>query len=292
MAVRVFLSIFMLAGVAAIGCGLWLLVHGLQSTHWPVTDGAILTAQMSYHSGDHGGTYSADISYNYQVAGTNYVSTHLAFGSMSSSSSYAQGILNRYPVGKKVQVHYAPDDPKTAVLETGIHGGTWICLGVGTAFILFAIMFMQLVNKAAAPNSGIPAIAPNTIGLQKPPILMAVIFIFAGSAVCFIEPGSGTPRWIVYAAGGLFVLGGLLILSYRFENKIFRKILVALFLLVFLAIFHWVSFGSGARNGTMTTPLSTTHGVSVRLPFAIFTVLMDAIIVGTLIYRLAKRRKD
>ena len=76
---------------------------------------------------------------------------------MSSSSEYAQGILNRYPVGKKVSVHYSPGDPSEAVLETGIHGGAWICLGVGTAFGLFGIMFLQIQRAAArAQMPGVP----------------------------------------------------------------------------------------------------------------------------------------
>ena len=110
-----------------------------------MTDGIIQSAEMKSHEGSKGGTtYSADVTYTYQVAGASYTGDKVSIGQMSSSSEYAQGILNRYPVGKKVSVHYSPGDPSDAVLETGIHGGTWICLGVGTAFALFGIMFLQI----------------------------------------------------------------------------------------------------------------------------------------------------
>ncbi len=118
-----------------------------------MTGGIVQSAEMKSHSGNHGGTtYSAEVTYSYQVAGASYTGDKVSIGQMSSSSEYARGILNRYPVGKKVSVHYPPGDPSDAVLETGIHGGTWICLGVGTAFTLFGIMFLQIQRAAARRN--------------------------------------------------------------------------------------------------------------------------------------------
>ena len=147
---QLFCSLFIVIGLVAVGIGIWTLAKSLRSEHWPVTDGTIQSAEMKSHSGSKGGTtYSAEVTYTYQVAGTSYTGDKVSIGQMSSSSAYAQGILNRYPVGKKVSVHYSPGDPAEAVLETGIHGGTWICFGVGTAFTLFGILFLQ-VSRAAA----------------------------------------------------------------------------------------------------------------------------------------------
>ena len=106
------------------------------------------SANVKSHSGSKGGTtYSAEVTYAYQVAGTNYTGDKVSIGQMSSSSDYARGIVNRYPAGKKVSVYYSPDDATDAVLETGIHGGTWICFGVGTAFTLFGILFLQICHQ-------------------------------------------------------------------------------------------------------------------------------------------------
>jgi len=200
---RMFLGLFIVVGAIAIGCGAWtLLLRSLPCQHWPTTEGVIESAQMKTHSGsDDGDTYSANITYAYDVADIRYEGKRLAFGAMSASSDYAQGILDRYPVGRNVSVHYAPDQPELAVLETGIHGGTWVYFGVGTFFVLMGWMFLQgfsSANRAEQTTSG----TQSGVVLQQPPILMGVIFMLMGSFVFFLEPSRGTPHWMVYAAGG------------------------------------------------------------------------------------------
>ncbi|HTX20837.1 MAG TPA: DUF3592 domain-containing protein [Candidatus Aquilonibacter sp.] len=131
------------------GACVWITIKSIRAEHWPVTDGIVQTAEMKSNIDNHGHTtHSADVTYSYQVAGTSYTGDKVSTGEMSSSVAYAQGILNRYPVGKTVTVHYAPDDPSDAVLETGIHGGTWICLGVGTVFALVGILFLKIIRAA------------------------------------------------------------------------------------------------------------------------------------------------
>jgi len=291
---RAFCGLFMVIGVIAIGCGAWTFLRSLRCEHWPTTEGVVEAAEIGVQSGsdsDSGDTYSANVSYNYQVAGIRYEGTRLAFGAMSASSDYAQGILSRYPVGKKVLVHYAPDHPELAVLETGIHGGTWIGLGVGTVFVLFGWMFLQVSSAANRAEQTTPA-AQSDVGLQQPPALMGVIFMLMGSFVFFMEPSSGTPRWVVYAAGGLFVLTGLFLLAYRLQNKVYSKILIWAAVLTFLVIFHWVSFGPGERIGTATTPFSNHSGVSVKTPFAVFTVLLDMALLAGGVRWLLKGRES
>ena len=146
---QLFCSLFVVIGLVVLGIGIWTLAKSIRSEHWPVTEGIIQSAEMKSHEGSKGGrTYSADVTYSYQVAGTGYTGGKVSIGQMSSSSEYARGILNRYPVGKKVSVHYAPGDPSDAVLETGIHGGTWICLGVGIVFLLVGILSLKLIRAA------------------------------------------------------------------------------------------------------------------------------------------------
>jgi Protein of unknown function (DUF3592) len=287
--VTVFLGLFIVIGAVAFAVGVWNLVRSIRCESWPTAEGTVDRAEMTYHSSKHGGTYSADISYHYQAAGAYYSGKRLAFGSMSSSSSYARGILARYPVGAKVQVHYSPDDPELAVLETGIHGGTWICLGVGTVFMLAGIMFLQIVRKALSESQYTYAPA-NTV--QNPPALMGVIFVVMGSLVFFMTPSAGASRWVVYDAGGMFVLAGLCLLASRLQNKLPAKMFGAAAGLAFLAVFHWVAFGPGERTGTVSTPFFVTHGVNVKTVFAIATVLMDIIIMAVLARRLLKGSKN
>ena len=297
---QLFCSLFVVIGLVAVGIGIWTFAKSIRSEHWPVTDGIIQSAEMTSHEGSKGGrTYSADVTYTYQVAGTSYTGDKVSIGQMSSSSEYARGILNHYPVGKKVSVHYLPGDPSDAVLETGIHGGTWICLGVGTAFTLFGIMFLQIQRAAAraqmpgaAESSSVKVWPDGRVTMDKPPVLMGVIFLLAGIGICFLPPSGGTPHWVIYAAGAMFASGGFMLLLYRLENKVYHKIAMVSFLLAFLAIFNWISFGPGERNGTVSTSFSVTHGVDVRTPFAIFTILLDVVIVAGLIHWLLKRTAE
>jgi hypothetical protein len=278
---RAFTWLFIVIGVVAIGCGAWNLLRSLRCAQWPTTEGVIETAKMERHSGGkHGDTYSASISYDYQVAGVHHLGTRLAFGAMSSSPKYAQSILNRYPVGKRVQVHYAPDHPDEAVLETGVHGGTWICFGVGTVFVLFGAMFLGVFSRAESPAPAALATPSRTTG-QQPPIIMGVIFVLMGSFAFFMEPANGVPSWIVYLAGGIFVLFGLFVLTLHLKNKLYSKILMWASVLALLVLFHWVSFGPGERVGTATTPFSQRSGVNVKTCFAAFTVLIDVVMLAS-----------
>jgi len=278
---QLFCSLFIVLGIIAIGAGVWMMIGSLRSEQWPVTDGIILSAEMKSHSGEHGNTYSAEVAYDYQVGGVGYTGRKISIGQMSSSTGYAQGILNRYPVGKKVSVHYSPADPEEAVLETGIHGGTWICLGLGLVFTLVGAMFLQISRAAAraqmpgATPSSLHGQPDGSVTMDQPPVLMGVIFLLAGIGLSFVTPDNGTPRWIVWAVGAMFASGGLLLLLYRLENKIYHKLAMVPMLLAFLAVFHWVSFGA-----------------DVRWPFAIFTILVDVIIVAGVIHALMKRWRD
>ena len=294
---QLFCSLFVVIGLVAAGIGIWTLAKSIRSEQWPVTNGIIQSAEMKSHSGDHGGTtYSANVTYTFQVAGTNYPGDCVSIGQMSSSLEYAGAILNRYPVGKKVSVHYRPDDPSDAVLETGIHGGTWICLGVGTAFTLFGIMFLQISRAAAqaqmpgaAGSSSVTVQPDGSVSMNQPPVLMGVIFLLVGIGLCFVPPDSGKPGWLMYAVGGVFASGGVMLLLMRLENKVYSKVATLLMLLAFLAVFHWISFGAGDRNGTVSTPFSMASGVNVRTPFAIFTVLLDVLLAAGWLHALLKK---
>jgi hypothetical protein len=287
---RMFLWLFMVIGVVAIGCSAWTMLRSIQCAHWPTAEAVIQSADMARHSADKGGdTYSANLSYEYQVAGVRYQGTRLAFGAMTASPEYAQGILQRYPVGKKVPVHYDPANPELAVLETGLHGGTGIGFAVGTVFVLMAAMFLKTLPPANAAQSASQPPQPNA-WRNQPPILMGVLFMLMGSFAFFMEPSRGTPPWIVYAAGGFFVVIGLFILALHLENKLYSKILLWVVVLIFLVIFHWVSFGPGERIGTSSTPFSQHSGVNVRTPFAAFTVFLDVCILAAGVRRLIKGR--
>ena len=297
--VQLFCWVFIALGLAVVGAGVWTLIKSLRTESWPVTDGVIQSTREKSHSDSDGSTtYSAEVTYTYEVAGVKYDGDKISIGQMSSSSQYAQKILDRYPIGKKVSVHYSPTDPAEAVLETGIHGGTWICFGVGTAFALFGTLFLQIQRAAAkaqmpgALESSSARTNPDgSSSMDKPPVLMGVIFLLAGAGICFLPPDGHAPKWILLVVGAMFAFAGLLLMLMRLENKVYSKIASAVVLILFLVIFHWISFGSGDRTGTTTTSFSTSHTSNVRMPFATATIGMDVVILAVLTRRLSKRGK-
>ena len=105
-AVAVFLILFMLVGLGAIGFGGWNLLRSFQCVHWPTANGVIESAETKSSSDNEGHTtYAPALQYRYLVARVTYEGSRLAFGTMSASPAYAQGILARYPVGKTVTVY-------------------------------------------------------------------------------------------------------------------------------------------------------------------------------------------
>ena len=274
---RTFCSLFVMVGMVVSCVGVWELIKSLRTKHWPVAEGIVQSAEV--RSGPDGDTYYAEVTYDYRVNGVSYTGDKIAVGEMSTSAANAQGILNRYPVGKKVTVHYAPAHPSEAVLETSIHGGTWLCLGLGAGFILSGSMFLQMQRAAArAQAPGAPkSSSAQVLADGKPPVMMGVIFLLAGIGICFVPRDSPSdPRWLMYAVGAVFGCGGIMLLLTRLEDKKYGKIAGWVFSVPLLIIFNSVSFGS--RELDMLTAL-----------FALFTVVLDVAIVAGVIHWVVKR---
>jgi hypothetical protein len=73
------------------------------------------------------------------------------------------------------------------------------------------------------------------------------------------DSGFHAPRWVVGAAGGVFLLAGLAIFSQ--DHPVLSSLLRALLLTSFGAVFTWVSFGPGERE----------FSTSVSIPFLTFS---------------------
>ena len=151
-----FAFIFGILGVAFIAFALISRKKAETSQSWPVTTGSITRADLQEHisyDDDTGGTtrsYEPRITYTYNVAGQPLTSTKIGFGANSFDYNHAQEILNRYPVGTPVTVHYDPNDPGKAVLETKpagsklflIIGGLFV--GIAVAAFLAALLILLL----------------------------------------------------------------------------------------------------------------------------------------------------
>lgn len=274
---KVFLWFFIGIGFVAISVGANLAFQSFRCKSWPTSQGIIRSAKMGRHRSNKGGTtYSADVSYDYSVGGSRYTGTKVAFGTMSASASYAQNILNHYPVGGKVPVYYSPGDPQTAVLERGIHGGTWVCFGVGSAFALFGIAFLQFLKRVPAADQPAPRPVDDGKRIHTPQILAGAIVILFGISPMLIARTSASGPIILYVVGAIFCLAGLHIMTYRpGDNSLARFFSIAISLLM-MGVFHWLTFGGMGEVDTF---------------FAIILGVVDVIILAVAIGWLFKRMK-
>ena len=141
--------IFLAVGIGLSLWGLSVLSNAKASTAWPTVQGTVTSSEVNRESktrrtngrSRRSTTYSAEVSYTYQVEGAEYSANRVSFGEYSSSNaSHAQSIVSRFPAGKEVPVHYNPEDPSTAVLEAGVSWSSYIPLGLGAIFSIVGLI--------------------------------------------------------------------------------------------------------------------------------------------------------
>lgn len=91
----------------------WLFID---SGNYHSTKGVVTKSSVGF-TGVHGG-WRFYIVYEYYEEGIKFTSDRVHFGYQTlSDNSYAQGYVDKYPVGKEILVYFDPDDPSNAVLE-------------------------------------------------------------------------------------------------------------------------------------------------------------------------------
>ncbi len=100
----------------------WGALHQLYALSYPVTPGIVTHSESECISSDEGGSYRPKIKYTYVVAGKEYQGDRLHYGQMTHGPRTTQRIVDAYPVGKPVDVHYASRDPADSVLNAGWEG--------------------------------------------------------------------------------------------------------------------------------------------------------------------------
>ncbi len=108
-----------------------------QAAKWPVTAGRIdasgLQALRNYSGAYRRWTtvFKSRIVYSYAVAGQRYTSDRVTFGATVTASmpGLVRGQSQSYAEGSKVDVHYDPANPGSAVLECRVRGlwVLWVC---------------------------------------------------------------------------------------------------------------------------------------------------------------------
>ncbi len=150
----IFPYIFVAVGLGVGYFGVRGLVRAEASEDWPTAQGRVVASSLETHTSrdDGGTTYHAEVLYEFTVDGVVYNGNKVTYGSYGSSNpSHARRILNRYPKGVDVTVHYQPGDPETCVLEPGRSPATWFLPVFGAIFLgagmLMAVFIPRLFRR-------------------------------------------------------------------------------------------------------------------------------------------------
>ena len=108
---------------------------------WPTTIGQILFSEVAT-SGSIDELHRVVIKYEYQVQRKLYVSNRLNYGHRMSTSSlsYARKKVKQYFPGRKCTVHYNPQKPQSAVLETSLSSPLYLLLFSGILCIFLGLV--------------------------------------------------------------------------------------------------------------------------------------------------------
>ena len=91
------------------------------AAQWLIVPGAIIACAVTVprvHTSDDETDCSFNVRYRYRVGGKEYEGSHIHVRRDALTTRLlAEETAARYPVGSRVDVHYRPDHPATAVLE-------------------------------------------------------------------------------------------------------------------------------------------------------------------------------
>lgn len=134
------LIILILFTLASIAISLWgwkILLNNKKKKTWIATSGVIYQSIGVQESSD----LTPHIHYRYEVNGR-VIEQELAFPGDLSSPESVKYYLDKYPVGKNVEVFYDGDNPEQSTLERGLGSGDWLVFASGIASTIFGLLLI------------------------------------------------------------------------------------------------------------------------------------------------------
>ncbi len=121
-------------GVANVMMGRWVLnqLHA-QLTYIP-TPAQVLASEVKIDSDSDSTTYSANVFFEYDAAGTRHTSNRFRHGHFTGNKASAQAIVDRYPVGLEFTAWRDPKDPRRAIAYNKLTGADFMFLVFLTPF--------------------------------------------------------------------------------------------------------------------------------------------------------------
>jgi hypothetical protein len=132
----------------------------IQTGAWPTTEGRVLASTAA--TAAESPPAWPYVTYEYRVGGERYVGSKVH--SDWTDSSIAE-YLSQYPVGSDVTVHYDPDRPYLAVLDTSTSEttGTLVFFGIwwaGTAALLAGLAVNEFLGSTRSRRRAFTSLTP------------------------------------------------------------------------------------------------------------------------------------
>lgn len=133
-----------------------------QAEKWPSRRGIITTSYAHLNRGSAGRSgyapwWRAEVCGNYRDNGERFCVSRIRYGAFRWGGGKADAFdtVARYPVGREVDVSYAPGNPRQTVLEAR---SSWkemqILLGLGIAFLLLPLILWLFRRQIEPERSG------------------------------------------------------------------------------------------------------------------------------------------
>ncbi len=143
--IKLLLTLPILAGIIASSYYLIIKPYGnvISSKNWSLQSAEVVKSEVRSSESDDGTTYSPNIIFKYNLGGRSYYSDQRSFFEYSSSGySRSQQIVEKYPVGQKIQILVDPHQPINAVIEPTVPSLLFLfaLIPLGLILILYALL--------------------------------------------------------------------------------------------------------------------------------------------------------
>jgi len=151
----ILVGVLLVFGLILGGFGLYRYGIGKKSQTWPEVTGKITYSRAESRRSNDRQQYMPSVKYTYTVEGKSFTGTRItASDAYQKSLTGATDILEEYPVGGEVSVHYDPGDPAVSVLEVGMPGNVYVLLAAGIGCFALAVLIAVSALRQRAPQDG------------------------------------------------------------------------------------------------------------------------------------------
>ncbi|MBF0358476.1 MAG: DUF3592 domain-containing protein [Magnetococcales bacterium] len=137
-------NFFVLLGVSFFVLSIYPFLQYQKTSDWPSVIGIITKSELTEHDSRLLGlikVYNIDITFDYEVADKKLSGNRIQYGIAGKTfifKRFAQGMVDRYPVGKSTPVYYNPENPQDEIVESAP------VIGFSFLWLVFTVMFLGL----------------------------------------------------------------------------------------------------------------------------------------------------